>query len=419
VHDQFFHRRLSVLLCALWFSGACSFESAHDGPPLPPRAADESAGSSGASGVDGAGFGGASPTLLQAGVAALNPESILAAACFKDTNETSLLPTNILFVVDRSSSMACNPPPTTTSDACEAAPKRADATQPSKWELTSSALRTALDILPDSTFVGVSYFSNNDECGVTSIPNVRLLRNTMAQRTTIDASLMNIQPGGATPLVGATILAYRYMHDAALGGAITGNQYVVLITDGQQSESCSDPTLCSGADACTSYLLQKVGDAAADGVNIRTFVIGAPGSEHARSILSRIAQNGGTAPAGCDPAKGDCHFDVTTSTDLSNSLQLALRAIAQQTLTCDLPLPQPTGETVDPTLVNLVYTPLEGKRRVLPQDTHAPCESGADGWQYNAAGDQIRLCGNTCATIRSDRGARIDVVLGCPVITPG
>jgi hypothetical protein len=83
-----------------------------------------------------------------------------------------------------------------------------------------------------------------------------------------------------------------------------------------------------------------------------------------------------------------------------------------------LPLPEPDAGPLDLTRLNVVFTPHTGPARVLVQDTHAPCDGGADGWQYSPALDQIRLCGKTCATVRNDSGGRIDVVLGCPVIGP-
>jgi hypothetical protein len=410
--------RLVMLLC---FAGACAAES----PPIPPPAAEptpardpaptraETAGSAGR-------LGGAAGTGDNAGQ--LNAEVILASGCASETELVPLLPpspSNILFVMDRSGSMACNPPPLTSSDACERDPKRADPTIASKWELTSQALLSALETLPETTSVGVSYFSNDDACGVQSIPNVPLSRNTPSQRSSLVSSLAAIKPNGSTPLVGATVLAYRYMHGKALVGAIPGGQYVVLITDGQQSEACDDPMRCKGADACTDLLVnQEVPNAAADGVNIRTFVVGVPGSEAARTVLSQIAKNGGTAAVGCDPKLGNCHFDMTRETALGAALQRSLQKIAGQTLTCDLALPKPKDGLVDLKLVNVVFTPNQARARVLPQDNHAPCDAGANGWQYNAANDQIRLCGDTCTAVRGDRGARIDVVLGCPVVGP-
>jgi hypothetical protein len=151
-------------------------------------------------------------------------------------------------------------------------------------------------------------------------------------------------------------------------------------------------------------------------VGIRTFVIGAPGSEPARTVLSTIAARGGTGNPGCDPAQGNCHFDMTKESDFGAALGRALQAIVGQTITCELDIPQPEdGTSVDLDRVNVVYTPGgTTDSRLLQNDTRAACDAGADGWQYAANNSQIRLCGPTCDRVRSDPGARVDVVLGCP-----
>ena len=69
-------------------------------------------------------------------------------ACSATTYVSETVPSSILFVLDRSGSMVCNAPPVQTSEACNAQTARADANQPSKWEITTSALNGA--------FVGLS-----------------------------------------------------------------------------------------------------------------------------------------------------------------------------------------------------------------------------------------------------------------------
>ncbi len=390
--------------------------------------ATAAAGSGGANVAPAAGSGGAvgaaSPATVDAGAAAglatmpaLNADSVLRGSCAKSTVQSELLPANILFVLDRSGSMACNPPPTTDSAACEAEPMRADASMPSKWEVTTSALLDAIKNLPASTGVGLSYFSNDDRCGVSSIPSVPILPNDQAQQAAIEKNLASVKPGGGTPIVGATILAYKHLHESALAGSIFGNEFVVLITDGAQSEMCSDPGVCDDAASCTDLLVSsEVPKAAGPGVGIRTFVIGVPGSEPARSVLSQIAQAGGTAPAGCDPQQGNCHFDMSMVSDLGPALSKALMQISGQTISCELDVPQPTSGELDVGLVNVVYTPSDGSQaKVLRQDARMACDAGADGWQYADDNRKIRLCGQTCDTVRADEGARVDVVIGCPV----
>jgi hypothetical protein len=253
---------------------------------------------------------------------------------------------------------------------------------------------------------------------VSATPSVPLLTNTTAQRDAITNSLQTVVPGGGTPIVGATILAYSYLHTAALNGTIFGNQFVVLITDGAQSEMCSYAPRCTDAASCTSLLVnEEVPKAAGPGVGIRSFVVGVPGSEPARVVLSEIAQQGGTAADGCDPQMGNRHFDMTMTQDLGAALGGALAKIAGQAITCELDVPQPDAGALDMNLVNVVYTPgVGGDPLLVRQDAAKPCNSGANGWQYTDQNTKIRLCGKVCDTIKADDGAQVDVVLGCPSV---
>jgi hypothetical protein len=354
-----------------------------------------------------------------AALPAPNIDALLDKGCARSTMQSALLPSNLLFVIDRSSSMACNPPPTTDSATCESNPVQVDPMQPSKWQITRAALSHAIDSLPAETVVGLTYFSNDDACGVDSLPTVPLAALGPSQLSAIEASLANVEPAGATPLVGATILAYSHLHQLALDGKIHGNEFVVLLTDGEQSEPCSDPPRCSDQSECTQLLIDtEVPKAAGPGVGIKTFVIGAPGSEPARSVLSAIAKAGGTAPANCDVALGNCHFDMTKQMKFDQALADALTQISGRALSCTLAVPHPRGMTIDPKLVNVVYSPANGNAPVLVSKDDRDCENGANGWQYSDDMRKIRLCGPTCKTVRDDRGARVDVVLGCPVHAP-
>jgi hypothetical protein len=344
--------------------------------------------------------------------------AILSNGCASASVRSDVLPPNILFVIDRSGSMTCNPPPLTDSSACEAAPSRADVSQPSKWEITRDALSAAVGKLPAAARVAVSYFSNDDTCGVSSIPAVPLAELDAAQRTAFDASLKQVKPAGGTPLVGATILAYKYLHTLALQNTLIGNDFVVLLTDGAQSEQCGDADRCTTADECTTLLTEtEVPLAASPGADIRTFVIGAPGSEPARVVLSKIALKGGTAPQGCDPERGDCHFDMTREADFSASLSTALAQIAGEAITCELPLPSKKKD-FDPKLVNVIFSSGDSSNaRLVPEDDRTGCDT-AQGWQYNEGITRSRLCGSICSDVRTDPKARVDVILGCPVVAP-
>jgi hypothetical protein len=371
------------------------------------------------SGKDGGADSGKTGAGVVSGLPAPDLDRLLEAGCATSTMRSELLPSNMLFVIDRSASMACNPPPTTDSTTCEMTPERVSLFSPSKWEITRMALSNAIKALPDDTVVGISYFSNDDACGVHSLPSVPLMALAESQRSAIESSLSNVEPDGATPLVGATILAYRHLHDLSEQKKLRGKMFVVLLTDGEQSEPCTDAERCSSAASCTKLLVEdEVPKAASPEVGIRTFVIGAPGSEPARTVLSQIAKNGGTAPAGCDVAAGTCHFDMTVRTQFDTALADALSQISGRALSCELSLPE-GDDDVDRQRVNVVYSPADGSAPVLiVQDDRAGCDDGANGWQYTADAKKIRLCGAACEAVRADHGARVDVVLGCLVRGP-
>jgi hypothetical protein len=376
-------------------------------------------GNAGSGGSGGASATGGSSGAPAATLPALNAEAVLGGSCATATVESALVPTHVLFVLDRSGSMLCNPPPTTDSVSCEETPERADAMLPSKWEIVEDALLAALKTLPEDVGVGISYFSNDDACGVHPTPNVAIKPLAAAQLSVIEGSLAAVTPGGGTPIVGATILAYQHLHAMALDGALDGNKFVVMLTDGQQSEQCGADMRCASADECTELLVEtEAPKARAPGVNIRTFVVGAPGSEPSRVMLSRLAVAGGTAPEGCDAEAGECHFDMTKEADFAAALSQALTEITGRAATCELPLPS-SDEALDLERLNVVYSPGDGSEpSVIAQDTRSACDAGANGWQYTEDGTSIRLCGPTCDTVRKDRGSRVDVVLGCPVKGP-
>lgn len=88
---------------------------------------------------------------------------------------------------------------------------------------------------------------------------------------------------------------------------------------------------------------------------------------------------------------------------------------AASKVACELGVPPPpSGSTLDPDKVNVVYTPgAGGASETILQDTSKPCDAGANGWQYSADKTKILLCGATCAKIQADTAAAVDVEFGC------
>ena len=282
-------------------------------------------GAAGSSGAAAAGFGathgieapgtsnaGAPPVIT--GVMEGNGEP---GGCTKDQN--------ILFVIDRSGSMQCNPPPTTQSQACERFPMQADPSMPSKLQIVVGALSTAINqLLPSmmpgapKTRAGLTQFSTDGMCTTSMDPLVPVTDVTPQSLDGIRAAMMGLVPNGLTPIVNEMTSAYQYFMMHAMD--LPGDKHVILVTD--------------GADTCTPQqgIQQLINTTAPQALSmgIRTWVIGAPGSENARSMLSHLAKAGGTGKPNCNvgntPTTGNCHYDMTMG-DFATTFSMGLAEI--------------------------------------------------------------------------------------------
>ena len=343
--------------------------------------------------------------------------------CTSSTAVGELKPANLLFVIDRSGSMNCNlPSDGQTSAECEVTPVPKFAGKPTKWELTRDALKLAIDDLELTGNVSagmVAFPKDTTDCDVETTPNVLVQSLDPTQNTALDGFLDFIKPKGATPMAGATILSYGYLLAQLKAGKLPGNTFVVLLTDGFETCKAAEITKLLSTDVPTAF----------NALGIRTFVIGAPGSENARALLSHVATAGGTAKTGCTlptapadwsqcnsttpPAscpQGDCHFDMTTSTNFSQDLKAALDTISGNVLSCELDVPAPpVGKKIDFDQVGVRLNGSDVKR-----DDSAPCGSGANGWQLTPDNKKILLCGTACDDAKKPN-SKLEVVLGCLV----
>ena len=339
--------------------------------------------------------------------------------------EANLIPANFLFVLDTSGSMNCVPPDGDDAEAelCKTDPrKRGDG--PSKWQVTQQALVTALEPLldRDSLQVAVGVFPEmGSKCGVAEAPvlDFSALSPDHLERTS--ALLETTLPDGDTPIAGAAIRSYGYLARALRERELIGNTFVVLLTDG--NETCKPGEL--------DKLISNDAPMALEGFGIRTFVIGAPGSEEARTLLSQLAVAGGTAPrTGCEPGSdseaGDCHYDMTRSTNFGADLALVLDKITRtKALSCEFDVPaNPEGGGVNLNEVNVtLYTPERGEDDVEPLGKHegplGSCDDKDSGWTYSSDRRKILLCGSDCDRIEQLPDAQVRIVLGCPSLDRG
>ena len=327
------------------------------------------------------------------------------AACADGTGVGDAIPAVVEMVIDISGSMDWG------ADGNHNPPRNM-----SKWDITSVALKDAVAKLPASIAVGINFFPNNPQGQACirnriDLPIALLGANNSAQRRAFDRAIDAANPSDATP----THAAFKFGAETVGASTLAGRKFVLLITDGIPTKALD----CSGDGMMavdTQPLIDEVATAATAAIS--TFVIGSPGSEDARDSLSQMATKGGTAKAGCsDAGPSYCHLDMTTATDFGAALSAGLADVAGQIGTCEFTVPPaPAGKTLDPTLVNVIYTHADGSEASIPQDAKGDC---ASGWKYddNQNPTKITLCGSDCDAVKADGGAKIDVIFGCTTET--
>lgn len=309
------------------------------------------------------------------------------AACAAVVEQANETPLSLYVVFDKSGSMAGN-----------------------KWASAKAGLQGFLED-PQSAgiHVAIKFFpraGNTELCSSTPYmtPDVdfALLPGNAAP---IVSAMDNQSPNGVgTPVYPALGGAIRKLE--VLGGDAKKEQRaasfaVLLVTDGQPE---GPPDSCTGVDPLDTSEAAKL---AAKGLQfdppVRTFVVGLPGVD--KPFANAVAAAGGTDQA----------FLVDPN-DVQASFQNALADVRGRALPCEFALPE---KVVDKTIainqVNVVWTHGDTKTtETLPQTTD--CAGG--GWHYDDPQEpsKILLCPSTCAAIKQDLKAKIDVELGCATI---
>lgn len=317
-------------------------------------------------------------------------------ACAGIEAGTELAPATLLLLIDTSLSMETQAP----------------GSNQSKWVITRRALLDAVADMPGTSSLGLVFYP---DVGVGAMPcfdsetDVEIAAlggDSSAQRRRITTALMQQSPDGSTP----THDAYRYALEQLEAAEVQGPRYVTLITDGTPTYALG----CEGSGLQTdpadpTPLIPEAASALAR--DIKTFVVGSPGSEDARESLSRMAEAGGTAKAGCSHSGPNyCHFDMTQEEDFARALSDTLRAITGIALSCsyDVPAP-PNGSALDPSKVNVLFTPRGGEPEFLPRNDAPGCD---EGWQFSRNREQVVLCRETCQRIEGASG-EVALQFGC------
>jgi von Willebrand factor type A domain len=325
-------------------------------------------------------------------------------ACAGETAGAEVSPTVLQLIVDTSGSMDDDAP---------------GSVRGSKWEATRSALLSAVDRMPATTAVGVVFYpdvdngnddNNQNACfdRQTDVPLQVLNDPGSQQRVQIQQAFQNQKPRGGTP----THDAYAFAVQGLEAVNLPGTRFAVLITDGIPTFSLGCDDSGRGADNAVDSTPLVAEAARSLSRDVRTFVIGSPGSEGARESLSRMAEAGGTATPGCSHnGPTYCHFDMTGTQDFASALADALGQIAGLALSCSYNLPSPpNGGQLDPAKVNVLFRPSGGLDEVIAQSVNQRC---SEGWQFSQDGSQVLLCGSTCDRVRDAEQGSLTLQFGC------
>lgn len=306
----------------------------------------------------------------------LNPETggtepdVANGECAQQNFVLSSKPADVLLVLDRSKSMIEHtvPPDNKT-----------------RWDAVVAGLTSVITATDASVSWGLTFFPEGEgsECSP-------LTTTIAAQIAPMNAATVNglitstMALGNGTPTGDAINKATAYLKSRN-----TGNQYIVLATDGQ-------PSCPSGSDAAQAFAISAI--AAAKAAGFPTYVIGVVDPVADKSTpprLNAMAEAGGTSRT--DNPVGDKFYQAYSQTELTASLA----AVTGQVVSCVFEFDKrPPDE-------NNIAVKINGV--VIPQDT-----SKVQGWDYTS--DQylsLELHGDACQQVKDATENKVDIIFGC------
>jgi len=362
---------VSALSLSLGLAAACS----GTGSGVATHGSASASTSSGSAGGAGGGSGNGG-SLFDAGTHDAPPDP--DAACGLITVDAHATPLDLYIALDKSSSMFGT-----------------------KWNGASAGLKA---FLADPTSAGIRVAINffpldgNPTCDQfaykpPAVPFGLLPQNAAAVGAAIDSAMPNGFSTPIYPALGGAILAGIEEAMNNVGDAAA----VLLVTDGQPDGPATTCGMVNPDDPTAIAALAAKGVAYKP--SVKTFVIGLPGVNQA--VANQIAAAGGTGSA-----------ILVTITNVQTEFQNALAKVRGQALPCQYDIPaQVAGGQVDPGHVNVEVTPGSGPTSTLPED--AACTDV--GWRYDnpAKPKHITLCPKSCAALKGEKSAKVQILLGC------
>jgi hypothetical protein len=210
-------------------------------------------------------------------------------------------------------------------------------------------------------------------------------------------------PGGdGTPLQQAVQGGLTYVTQYL--AAHPGHQgALVLVTDGHPESDCQENE---------NTIVQAAADAYAGPHAVRTYTIGVFGPKDlgwGKTILDEVSAAAGTTKA----------FVLEPNTNLTATFLGTLGQIRGEVLPCQFSIPPPAMGTLDYGKVNFHYQGGGADEDIGYVADPAHCDPALGGWYYDADPatgghpTQVVTCPATCARIKSDSGARVELHFGC------
>ncbi|WP_044244076.1 vWA domain-containing protein [Chondromyces apiculatus] len=305
------------------------------------------------------------------------------AACALVTEEAVSVPLNLYILLDKSSSMAGD-----------------------KWASAKVGLTAFLN---DARFAGTRValrFFPRDADAVPACDQNAYKEPTVAYGPLPDSAAAIVQALEAEAPDGFNTPIYPALGGALLKGIEVAQNNpdqasaVLLVTDGQPQ---GPPGTCSGVNPEDPAVIANLASTGAEyNPPVFTYVIGLPGA--AQTFANQVAAAGGTGQA-----------VLVSATNVAAEFQDALTKVTGEALPCEYEIPSEVESgDVAITSVNVLLTLGGGEPALLPQD--ATCDGA--GWRYDVPGNpsHITLCPATCATLKEQDSAKIQILLGCSTI---
>jgi hypothetical protein len=279
-------------------------------------------------------------------------------------------PADVILVLDRSKSMIEHtvPPDNET-----------------RWDAVVSGLTSVITTTDASVSWGLEFFPEGEGSACTPLTAAISAEIAAMNAKTVNRLITTTMAlGNGTPTGDAINKATAY-----LTSRHTGNQFIVLATDGQ-------PSCPSGSDAAQAFAVSAI--TAAKAAGFPTYVIGVvdPAADKGTPPrLNAMAEAGGTART--DKPSGDKFFQAYSQAELTASLA----AVAGQVVSCVFDFDKrPPDETNIAVKIN---------GTLVAQDT-----SEVEGWDYTS--DEylsLELHGDACQQLKDAAGSKVDIIFGC------